>query len=84
MNIIIWLALGVVVGFIAGKIMKGSGFGIIRNIIIGIIGGFIGGWLAGLLGISGASTNGFSVASILTATGGAIALLFMTRLIKKS
>jgi uncharacterized membrane protein YeaQ/YmgE (transglycosylase-associated protein family) len=42
----IWyLVIGGVAGWLAGKIMKGSGFGIIANVIIGVVGGFIGGWV---------------------------------------
>ncbi len=83
-SILIWLALGAVAGFIAGQIMKGRGFGIVGNIIVGILGSFLGGWLAGVLGIGAAQTGGFNVASILTAVGGAVVLLFVAGLIKKS
>ena len=82
-SIIIWLLLGAVAGWIAGQIMKGRGLGTVGNIIVGIIGSFLGGWLAGQLGISGAETGGFSIASIITATAGASVLLFIIGLLKK-
>ncbi len=83
-SIVIWILLGAVAGWIAGQIMKGSGLGTVGNIVVGIIGSFLGGWLAGQLGISGAETGGFSIASIITAVLGAIVLLFITGLIKKA
>lgn len=51
MNIILYLLLGAVAGWLAGQIMRGGGFGLLWNITIGIIGGFIGGWLMSLLHI---------------------------------
>ena len=50
-SIILYLLFGAVAGWLAGKLMKGGGFGLIVNIIVGIIGGFIGGWLMSLVGI---------------------------------
>ena len=44
-SIILFLLFGAVAGWLAGKLMKGGGFGLIVNIIVGIIGSFIGGWL---------------------------------------
>ncbi len=52
MNIIIWLVVGAIAGWLAGNIMKGRGFGLIGNIIIGIVGGILGGYLFGLIGLS--------------------------------
>lgn len=83
MSILIWIVLGAVAGWAAGQIMKGSGFGLTGNVIVGIIGSFLGGWLAGQLGIGGAVTGGFSVASVITAIIGASVLLFIIGLIKK-
>jgi uncharacterized membrane protein YeaQ/YmgE (transglycosylase-associated protein family) len=83
-SILIWILLGAVAGWLAGQFYKGAGFGLAGNIIVGILGSFIGGWLAGQLGISGAATGGFSIASILTAVLGAIILLFVVGLVKKS
>ena len=84
MGFIIWLLVGAVAGWIAGLIMKGGGFGLIGNIVVGIVGSFIGGYLAVLLGISGAAVGGFSIPSLLTAVGGAVVLLFVIGLVKKS
>ena len=80
-SIIVWIVLGSIAGWLAGKILRGQG--LIGNIIVGIIGSFLGGWLAGQLGISGAEVGGLSIASILTAVGGSVVLLFLLGLIKK-
>ena len=78
-SLLIFLAIGAVAGWLAGIIMKGGGFGLLADIIIGIIGAVIGGLLFGLLGIS----VGGLIGSIVTATVGAIALIFLIRLLKK-
>ncbi len=78
-SLIIFLAIGAVAGWIAGIIMAGGGFGLIINIIVGVVGAVIGGYLFGLVGIS---TGGLA-GSLITAVAGAVALLFVIKLIKK-
>ena len=64
----IWsIIIGIVAGYLAGKIMRGGGFGIIVNLILGIIGGVLGGWVFSLLGISAGGILG----SLITSTVGA-------------
>ncbi|MCF7352600.1 GlsB/YeaQ/YmgE family stress response membrane protein [Vibrio sp. CK2-1] len=78
MNIIMFLIIGAVAGWLAGQIMKGSGFGAIGNIVIGIVGSVIGGFTFSLLGLS----SGGLIGSLVTATVGAVILLYISRLIK--
>ncbi len=78
MSIVIFLLIGAVSGWLAGIMLKGGGLGILGNIIVGIIGSMIGGFLFDFLEIS---TNGL-IGSVVTATIGAIVLLFGVRLIK--
>jgi len=78
-SIIIFLLIGAVAGWLAGKLMKGGGFGLIVNIIVGIIGGFIGGWLMSLVGIE----KGGLVWEIITSVIGACVLLFIISLFKR-
>ena len=78
-SIIIILIIGAVAGWLAGKIMKGRGFGVIGNIIVGIVGAFLGGFLFGLLGIAA----GGLIGSLITATVGAVVLIYLVSLIKK-
>jgi uncharacterized membrane protein YeaQ/YmgE (transglycosylase-associated protein family) len=81
MDLLIFLAIGAVSGWLAGMIMRGGGFGLLGDIIVGIVGAEAGGYLFGLLGISvGAGLMG----PIVTATVGAIVLLFVIRLIKRA
>lgn len=78
MEFLYFLLIGAVSGWLAGQFWKGSGFGLIGNIIVGIIGGFVGGWLAGKFGIGG----GGLLFQILVAAVGAWVLLFLISLIK--
>ena len=80
MNFLYFILLGAAAGWLAGQIMKGSGYGALTNIVLGIIGGVVGGWLFGALGIS---AGGGLVGSLITATVGAVAVLFIAGLVKK-
>ena len=48
MSFLWFIIIGIVAGYVAGKIMRGGGFGLIVNLVVGIIGGVLGGWLFGL------------------------------------
>ena len=52
-NVLWWLLVGLIAGFLASRVMSGGGYGLIGDIVIGIIGAFLGGWVSGLLGIGG-------------------------------
>ena len=78
MEFLYFLLLGAISGWLAGQFWKGSGFGLIGNIIVGIIGSIFGGWLAGKLGIGG----GGLLFQILIAACGAWVLLFLISLVK--
>jgi len=80
-GIIAWLIIGAIAGWLAGPLVKGSGFGIVVDIVVGIVGAFIGGWLAGVLHLS---LGGGWIGSIITAVVGAVILLFVIRLFKRS
>jgi uncharacterized membrane protein YeaQ/YmgE (transglycosylase-associated protein family) len=77
---IIWLIVGGVAGWLAGVIMKGSGYGLIGDIIIGLIGGVIGGWLWGVLRLP--PIGGAWVGPIVTSIVGAVILIFIVRLVR--
>jgi uncharacterized membrane protein YeaQ/YmgE (transglycosylase-associated protein family) len=82
-TLLIWLLVGAVAGWLAGVIVKGGGFGLIGDIVVGIIGAFIGGWLLPRLGVH---LGGMSVivATIVSATIGAVVLLLLLRLIRRA
>jgi uncharacterized membrane protein YeaQ/YmgE (transglycosylase-associated protein family) len=80
MSLLWFLIIGLIAGFLAGKIMRGSGYGVIGDLVIGIVGAFIGGWVFGLLGIA---TYGL-IGSLVTALIGALLLIFIIRMIKRA
>lgn len=78
---LVWFALvGLVAGWLAGKIMKGSGYGVVGDIVIGVIGAFVGGYLFSILGVS---IGGGTLGSIAVATVGAVVLIALLRFIKR-
>src|SRR5579871_770118 len=50
-NVLWWLLVGLIAGFLASRVMRGGGYGLIGDIVVGLIGAFLGGWLASFLGI---------------------------------
>ena len=80
MGILTWIIVGLIAGWLAGKVM-GGGYGLIGDIIVGVLGGLIGGFIAtSVLHISAAMT-GFNLESILVAFCGAVVLLVVLRLL---
>jgi len=77
---LIWFAfIGLAAGWLAGKFTKGSGFGLIGDLIVGVIGALVGGLLFGLLGIAATSRLG----SLVTATVGALVFLWLLRFVRR-
>ncbi len=72
--------MGCLAGFLAGKLMRGGGFGLLVNLILGILGGIFGGWVLGLLGVS---LGMGIVGNLITAVIGAALILFIASLFKK-
>jgi len=80
MGFIEFIVVGLIAGWLAGKVMKGGGYGVLVDIILGILGGVLGGWLFGMLGIW---RGGGLIASLIVAFIGAVILVWITRLIKR-
>jgi uncharacterized membrane protein YeaQ/YmgE (transglycosylase-associated protein family) len=77
-SLLVIIVVGIVAGWLAGRVMEGGGFGLIGDLIVGLIGAFIGDWLLPRLGIHlGAGI----VALILHAFIGAVVLLLILRLV---
>ena len=74
-NLIVWLIVGAVAGYLASKVLTGKGMGIIWDIVVGILGALLGGFLLGLIGIS--ASNIFM--EIVIAFVGAVILLVVFR-----
>jgi uncharacterized membrane protein YeaQ/YmgE (transglycosylase-associated protein family) len=78
-SFLVILLVGLIAGWLAGQIVRGTGFGIVGDLIVGIIGAFIGGWLLPRLGVHfGVGI----VAAIVNATIGAVLLLLVVRLVR--
>jgi len=75
-SLVSWLLLGLVAGWLAGKLARGRGYGCITDIILGLIGSYIGGWVFVKLGIFG---GGF-LYSLAAATLGAVILVSIAHL----
>ncbi len=81
MNIIVWLILGALAGWVASMIMKTDAqMGALANIVVGIIGAFLGGWVVGLFGIQVVEGQ-LSIASVATAILGAVILLAVLKML---
>ena len=81
MGILYTLIIGAIIGWLAGVIMKGGGFGLIGDIVVGILGALIGGWVFGLLGVSvGAGLVGTLISGVV----GAVILIALVRVIKRA
>ncbi|MFW5825717.1 MAG: GlsB/YeaQ/YmgE family stress response membrane protein [Marinobacter sp.] len=80
MNLILFLIIGGIAGWLAGLIMKGRGFGVPANIGIGIVGSFVGGLLFRILQLAPQGRIG----ELVTATVGAVLLLAVVSAIRKS
>lgn len=80
MNLLIFLLIGALAGWLAGMVVKGRGFGVLVNIVVGVLGAFFGGWLLPRLGI----TFGGSMGAFVTAFLGAVILLAIIGLVKKA
>ena len=79
-SLIASLLIGAVAGWLAGKFMRGRGFGVLKNILVGITGGVVGGIVFGLLGLRSVGIVG----SIATATIGAVLILSVVRWVQSS
>jgi len=73
LDLIYFLLIGLAAGWLAGKIMKGRGFGILGNLVIGVIGAILGGFVFRLVGLLPTGLLG----SLIAATAGAVLLLFV-------
>ncbi|MAT43045.1 MAG: GlsB/YeaQ/YmgE family stress response membrane protein [Anaerolineaceae bacterium] len=82
MNILVWIIVGALAGWIASKIMRRDAeMGALANIVVGILGAIIGGFIMNALGGSG--FTGFNLYSLLVAIGGAVVLLFIVGLFRR-
>lgn len=72
-----WIVIGLLAGWLSGKVTRGAGFGLVADLCLGLVGGVIGGWIFGLLGIG---HYGY-IGGLTAATVGAVVLLALARLL---
>jgi uncharacterized membrane protein YeaQ/YmgE (transglycosylase-associated protein family) len=78
---LLWtIVIGILAGFIAGKIVKGHGMGTLMDLLVGIVGSVLGGWIFTLLGLAAYGLIG----QLVMATVGAVILLVIVRAIKRT
>ncbi|HYL37100.1 MAG TPA: GlsB/YeaQ/YmgE family stress response membrane protein [Bryobacteraceae bacterium] len=75
------IIIGLIAGWAAGKVMRGSGYGVFMDIVLGVCGAFVGGWLLRLLGVY---SGGGLVPSILVAILGAVILVAFVRVLRRA
>ena len=76
---LVWqIVIGILAGFLAGKIMRGKGYGILMDLLLGIVGSILGGMVFGLLGLYSSSIVG----QLVIATVGAVLLIYIVRRLK--
>ena len=78
-SVIAWVIIGLIAGWLAGKVSRGRGFGCIANIFLGLVGAVLGGWIFSQLGID---RFGF-IYSLAAATLGAVILVTIARLFSR-
>jgi uncharacterized membrane protein YeaQ/YmgE (transglycosylase-associated protein family) len=78
MFIIWWIIVGLIAGFLTGKLMKGSGYGPVGDIIVGIVGAIVGGFIMQKLGYAG---SGGLIYTVFVAIVGAVLLTLLLRLV---
>ena len=74
-----WILIGIIAGWLTGKLMRGAGYGILMDLILGLVGAVIGGWIFGLLRIPAYGLVG----SLAAATVGAVVLVAISRLFSR-
>ena len=80
MHLLIWIVVGALAGWIAGKLVRGIGFGFLGNVVVGIVGSIMAGWLLPQLGF--AIGHGF-VRALVDAVIGAVVLLVLIGLVRR-
>lgn len=81
LNILAWIIVGGVAGWLASLLVRGTGLGLLGDVIVGIVGAFIGGFVMSLLLPGTFGFTGFNIGSLIVAFIGAVILLFILKLI---
>lgn len=79
-SLIVFLVVGAIAGWLAGLIVRGSGFGILGNIVVGVVGAFLAGWLLPKVGLF---IGGGFIAALINALIGSVILLFVIGVLRR-
>jgi uncharacterized membrane protein YeaQ/YmgE (transglycosylase-associated protein family) len=77
---IAWIIIGIIAGWLTGKLMRGAGFGVLMDMIVGLVGALVGGFVSSHLGFGATGQHGM-IMSIVIAVIGAVILTFLLRLV---
>lgn len=83
MGILAWIIVGLIAGWLAGELMRGSGFGLLGNIIVGIVGALLGGFLASALFNVADPLTGINITTIIVAFLGSVVLLAILGMMRR-
>jgi uncharacterized membrane protein YeaQ/YmgE (transglycosylase-associated protein family) len=83
MGLLTWVVVGAIAGWGAGKAVKGSGLGLIGDIVLVVVGALVGGWLAGRVFNVNNPISGFNLTTLVVAFLGAVIVLLVFRFLKK-
>jgi len=75
------IIIGILAGWLAGKVMQGGGYGLIGDLVLGLVGGVVGGWIFAQLHVAGPSG---AIGSLVVATVGAIVLVTIVHLVRRA
>jgi uncharacterized membrane protein YeaQ/YmgE (transglycosylase-associated protein family) len=81
MGILVWIIVGIIAGWLAGLVMRGSGYGIVGDMVLGIVGALVGGFLAGALFNIPDPISGLNLTTLIVAFLGAVIVVALVRLI---
>ena len=82
MGILTWIALGLIAGLLAGRVMQGA-YGLVGDLILGVVGAIVGGYVGGLILGRDLMVTGFNMESVVVAFLGAVALIAVSRLFSR-
>jgi uncharacterized membrane protein YeaQ/YmgE (transglycosylase-associated protein family) len=80
MDLLWFLIIGLAAGWLAGRLVKGGGFGLIGDLLVGVVGAFLGGFLFRVLGLSA----GGPIGNLVMATVGAVVLVLAIRMVRRA
>jgi len=79
MDVLSWIVIGLIAGWLAGKVLQGSGFGLIGDTVIGVVGALLGGFVATQLFKIPNPVSGFNIETLLVAFLGSVVVLCVLR-----